>query len=109
MPAKANKGSNDAMSQFELGNILARLDTNLSNLNQSVAEVISDFKEVHKDHEDRLRKLEKFSATKDENKGVHHRVDKLQTTIWRVIVFLAAGGTLTGGGYALFQSIVGGA
>jgi multidrug resistance efflux pump len=88
------------MSDFQLASILTRLDNNLSNLSAQVSEVIRDFKEVHKDHENRIRGLESNSATKAEIKRAHDRVDKLQATVWKVIVYLAAGGTVTGGGIA---------
>lgn len=102
------KTGEGGMSPFELGNCLARLDTKLDGLTLQVANLIRDFREIHRDHEDRIRHLETNSATKADNKKAHDRIDKLQSTIWKIIVYLAAGGTVTGGGIALFKYLTGG-
>lgn len=98
----------NAMSQFELGQILATLNTNVSGIKMQLLEVIRDFRSIHTDHEMRLRVQEKDSATKRDLSKVHERIDALQSRIWRVIVYLAAGGALTGGGYSVAKFLSGG-
>ena len=103
----SDKNDKNAMSEFELGQILATLNTNVSGMKDQLVEVIRDFRSIHSDHETRLRVQEKDSATKTDLSKVHARIDVLQSRIWRVIVYLAAGGTLTGGGYAAVKFLSG--
>ena len=108
MPDSQKNNGRGGISEFDMGTFLAKLDTKLDSLNNHVSEVIQDFKDVHKDHEQRIRVLETNSATKADNKKTHERIDKLQTTIWKIIVYLAAGGTVTGGGLAAYNYLSGG-
>jgi len=94
------------MSAFELGHFMAQINTKMDDMGHKLSEVISDFKVVHKDHELRIRSLEKDSATKEENKRAHARIDKLQATIWRIVVYLAAGGSVTGGSIAIYNALL---
>ena len=103
----ADDKRSSGLSDSQVAAFFARMETKFDNLSNQVSEVIQDFKEVNRDHEKRIRKLEQNSATKGDNIRAHERIDELKTSMWKIVVYLAAGGTLSGGGIALYNVLGG--
>lgn len=95
----------------DLSTSIASMQSDIKNMlsfnkqsHNDLREALSDIKKNHADHEQRIRLLEKITASKEDVLKVHTRVDKLQTRIWQIVVYLAAGGAATGGSIALFRA-----